>query len=192
MATLTEPDDNPPSMLQRVKVPLWAFLAVVLLLIAMTVARQMAASEADRQVAAERQEQAAKLDAEKRAIEAAAGEKLARHSEHAHLLFGDALAWAIRSALVRNDVSEVDQYFAELVKNKRVTLAVLANASGRIVASSDRRFFGKSFGDHFAPELLKTDRISLHAGDGDQRQVVLPIRGLTSRLGTALVAYTAP
>jgi hypothetical protein len=159
---------------------------VILLLSAAAIERHVALAEAERQSAAERHEHARRLELEKSAMAAAA-----RDTEQARLLFGDALAWAIRSALVHENVREVDQYFAELVKNDRAKLALLVNARGRIVASSDRQFRGKSFGDHFPRELLKADQILLH-GDGDEKRVVLPVRGLTSRLGTALVVYAAP
>lgn len=193
MPSLTDPETKPSatSRLHTVKVPLWAFLVVVVLLVAMTVARQLAAGAAEQRIASERQEQAQKLEAERSAIEAAARQKLARHSDEAHLLFADALAWAIRSALLRNNTAEVDQYFAELVKREGVTFALLANADGKIVATSDRQFHGKRFVEEFPAELLKTDKISLRA-DGNERSVVLPIRGLTSRIGTALVTYAAP
>ena len=188
MPTLTDPDPKPPflSKLRRVKLPLWAFLLVLVLLSGAAIERHLALLESEERSLAQRQEHTRRMELQTSAMEAAA-----RESEQARLLFGDALAWAIRSALVHDNVREVDQYFAELVKNDRVKLALLVNARGKILASSDRQFRGKSFADHFPRELLKAEQISLH-GDGDEKRVVLPIRGLTSRLGTALVVYSGP
>ena len=176
--------------LLKTAVPLWTVLIALVLLIAMGVSRHVAVGDAERRIEIERQSLARTLKSEREAA-AAQRHALVQQSGQAHLLFGSALAWAVRSALVQNDVREADQYFAELVRNDRVKLALLANAKGRVVASTDRQFLGKSFGAHFDRALLKTDKISLHPDGGDIRLVV-PIRGLTSRLGTVLVSYAAP
>ena len=177
--------------LLKTKVPLWTALVLIVLLIAMGIAQYAAVRNAERQAELERQELARTLKTEIAAAQARNRQTLVRQSDQAHLLFGSALAWAVRSALVQNRPSEVDQYFAELVKNDGIKLALLVDGKGKIVASSDRQFAGKSFGAHFAPELLRADRISLHPNGGDSH-LVIPIRGLTTRLGTVLVAHTAP
>ena len=40
-----------------------------------------------------------------------------RRGDDAHVLFGTALARVVRSALMRNNLDEIDQYFAALVRN---------------------------------------------------------------------------
>ena len=177
--------------LMTTKVPLWTVLVALLLLLGMGVSRQVALGDAERRVALERHELARTLKAEMSAAEARNRQALVLQTEQAHVLFGSALAWAVRSALLQNNVREVDQYFAELVRNDRVKLALLVNSKGKVVASSNRQFVGKSFGDHFAPALLESDKISYVANGSDNRLVV-PIRGLTTRLGTVMVAYAAP
>jgi hypothetical protein len=181
--------ESAAARLLKRKVSLWTVLAVVVvLLVAMGMVWQAAVGDAERRIELERQELTRTLKAEMTAAEARNREALVQQSEQAHLLFGSALAWAVRSALVQNKLREVDQYLAELMKNDRIELALLADAKGKVVASTDRQFIGKSFSRHFAPALLNTDKISLRANGSDIRLVV-PIRGLTVRLGTVLVVY---
>jgi len=183
---------SPLAKLQTIKLPLWVGLALLALLIGTFVWKQVAVAGAERRLAAERQVLIASTEAEKTTIQRTAQETLATHSAEIYQLFGTALAWNIRSAMMRNNLDEIDQYFSALVKNDRIQLAVLADPSGKVLLASDRKFQERSFSEHFPAALLQQPGVSIHPGEGKERRLVLPIQGLNSQLGTVVLTYMAP
>ena len=174
-----------------VKLPLWVSLILLVLLIAVIAWAQFSRSSVEQRFQRERQELTEKLNAEKGALMARAQHALVQQSEEAFRLFGTALGWAVRSAVMRNNRDEVDQYFTELVKHERVRLALLADPGGKIVVSSDRNFQGAEFAQHFPVALLQGTSVAVHAGEGELKRLVIPIHGLSKNLGTVLVLYQA-
>lgn len=183
---------SPISMLQTIKLPLWVGLTLLALLIAVFVWKQVAVAEAERRVAAERQALIAQTEVEKNTLQRTAQEALARHSGEIYQLFGTALAWNIRSAMMRNNMDEIDQYFAALVKNPQIPLVLLADPAGKVLLASDRKFQDRNFSDNFPAALLQQPGVSIHPGEGKERRLVLQIQGFNALLGTVLLTYTTP
>ena len=180
---------SPLAKLQDIRLPLWVSLALLLLLVIVFAWGRITAGAAERRLAAERQALAQQVQAERAALQREAQETLARETRDLQQLFGSALAWSVRSALLRNNLDEIDQYFTELVKNPRVTLVLLADNDGKVLRASDRKFLETPFGEHFPAEYLKSEGVAVHPGEGRQQRLVLPIQGLTARLGTVLLVY---
>jgi hypothetical protein len=177
--------------LHQKKVPVWAALLLLVLVIGMTARWQLALSAADERVTLVRQELARQNEAEKAALAAANRAEVMRHSEEAYRLFGGALAWAVRSALARNDMDEIDRYFTMLVKSDLIDLALLTDAHGKIIVSTDRHFYAARFDRDFPAAFLREKSAAVHRSD-HRNTLVVPIEGPRSRLGTALVVYTPP
>lgn len=178
--------------LREIRLPLWVSLVLLVLLIVVFAWGQVGAGAAERLLATERQQLAQQVEAERAAVRREAQEALARQGENAQRLFGTALAWAVRSAMLRNNLDEVDQYFGDLVKTGRIPLALLADAEGKVLLATDRKYLESRFSEHFPAELLQQPDVSIHPDEGNRRRLVLPIQGLTSRLGTVLLVYAPP
>lgn len=185
------PAEPPPAasagMLSR-RIPLWVALVLLVLLIIAFAARTLAVRDAERALETQRTELTRKFEAEKAGLETRAQERVATQTGNAYRLFGKALAWAVRSSMMRGNMDEIDQYFTALVQNERVKLAVLVGPEGKILLASDRQYQGTDFSQHFAATLLEPNEVTL-SQEGDVHRLVLPIVGLTSRLGTVLVVY---
>jgi len=181
-----------PSKLRTTKVPLWVALVLAGMLLAALAASAIYQRNSERRYEIAAQELTQKLDKEKAAVQSLAQEALTRHGEEAHRLFGTALAWAVRSALMRGNYDEIDQYFTELVRNQRIRLILLADNNGKVVLATDRDLKGANFGQHFPAALLDEPAVAIHAGEGQLRRLVMPIQGLSARMGTALLVYEAP
>jgi hypothetical protein len=118
-------------------------------------------------------------------------ELLRQRNDEAHLHFATAFAWAVRSALMRNNVDQVDLYFTQLLKNRAIDMGVLADRRGRVVISTEKHLRGVRFSSHFPPAILSEEEIRLERIDGNQMRLVMPIHGLSRRLGTVMLIYTA-
>jgi len=183
---------TPLSKLHTTKLPLWVSLTLLALLIGMFAWKQIAGGAAERRFDEERQSLIYKAEAERSAYQSTAQETLARQSADIYRLFGTALAWNIRSAMMRNNLDEIDQYFSALVKNERIQLVLLANPEGKVLLASDRKFVGSQVSDHFPAAMLQQSGVTTHPGEGKERRMVLSIQGLNTQLGTVLLTYMAP
>jgi hypothetical protein len=178
--------------LQETKLPLWVSAVLLLVLLIVFTWGRITSGAAERRLEAERRELMQKVEAERATLQRETQESLGRETRELQLLFGHALAYAVRSAVLRNNFDEVDQYFSDLVRNPRVTLVLFADTEGKILRASDRKYVDTRFGEHFPADLLKSPDVSVHPGEGARRQLVAPIQGLTARVGTVLLVYAPP
>jgi len=100
-----------------------------------------------------------------------------------------ALAWAVRGELIRNNLDQVDQFFNEMVRMERVERVVLAGQDGKVLLSSDKRFQGGDFAALYPAELLGAPQVAVLAGAEGKKRLVLPVMGLSARLGTVVMDY---
>lgn len=182
----------PRTRREAVKLPLWVTLALVGLLVAVVAWRQFSVISTERRFEAERQEITERLRSEQGAALVRAQQALVQQSDEAFRLFGAALGWTVRSAMMRENRDEIDQYFTLLVKHERVRLVLLAAPNEKILVSSDRNFQDSTFSKHFPAALLLEPKVVIRPGEGQLKRLVVPIHGLSEQLGTVLVVYEAP
>ena len=183
--------DAPPVRKEPMKLPLWVTLAAIGVLLALLAWRHYAAVSTERSFESRQQELTTRLEGERAAAVSRTREALSAESEEAMKLFGTALGWTIRSALMRENHDEIDQYFTELVKRERIRLALLAGPDGQVLVSSDRNYQASPFSQHFPESLLQEPAVALHAAEGQSKRLVIPVQGLSRRLGTVLLVYEA-
>jgi len=103
--------------------------------------------------------------------------------------FGVPLAWAVRREMMGGNLDQVDQYVTDLVKLEGVEGVTVAQADGSIVVASDRRHLGTAFGSLYAERHLSTDKISVEEVAPGKWLLIVPIMGLSARLGTVAVDF---
>lgn len=177
-------------MLRETRLPLWVSLLLALLLLIVFVWSRVSIGTAEARLANERQEMTRRLVSDRAALLARLQDFTARQDEESQRRFGTALAWAIRGELIRNNLDQVDQYFNEMVRMERVERVVLAGQDGKILLSSDRRYQRGDFAALYPAELLGVPQVSVMAGAEGKKRVVIPVMGLTARLGTVVMDYT--
>jgi hypothetical protein len=119
----------------------------------------------------------------------------ARHAEmvkQSLSQFSVPLAWAIRREMMGGNLDQVDQYVTDLVKQEGFEGVTVAKADGSITVASDRRHVGAAFGSLYAERYLTAEQISAEEIAPGQWLLVVPVMGLTARLGTVAIDYRAP
>jgi hypothetical protein len=106
--------------------------------------------------------------------------------------FGVPLAWAIRREMMAGNLDQVDQYVTDLVKQEGFESVAVAKADGVIAVASDRRQVGAAFGSLYAERYLTAEQITAEETAPGQWLLVVPVMGLTARLGTVAIEYRAP
>ena len=104
-------------------------------------------------------------------------------------MFSVPLAWAIRREMMADSMDQVDQYVTDLVKQKGFERVVVAKADGAVAVASDRKHLGAAFSSLYAERYLTADQISVAETAPGKWLAVVPIMGLTGRLGTVAVEY---
>jgi hypothetical protein len=181
--------EKSPFSVLTTKLPLWVSLVLLLVVALIFAWKQVALGRMESRFEEEKQQLTQQYETGKSTLMRQAGAALSKNSEAAHRLFGNALAWAIRGELIRNNLDQIDQYFSELVKVERIHLVALASQEGKVLVASDKKLQNAEFGQIFPAELLNETQVSIHP-QGEDRLLVLPVMGLNTRLGTAVLRYT--
>ena len=175
------------------RMPAWlALVLLLILLIVLLIWKQMAVSTAEARLAEERQTLTQQFEADKAAVLGQAREAVARNSEQAHRLVGQALSWAVRGELIRNNLDQIDQYFQELVKTERIRQVALVGNDGKVLLATDKKLQGSDFGASQPADLLNAETVEIRpAQTANENYLVMPVMGLNVRMGTAVLRYAA-
>jgi sensor histidine kinase regulating citrate/malate metabolism len=162
------------------------FLIIVALIVIavigwLAVSKGMAVRQAEQAAAAERATLVQKS--------AARQAETVRQSLH---LFTVPLAWAIRREMMSGNLDQVDQYVIDLVNQPGFERVVVAKADGLVAVASDRKHIGAPFGSLYDERHLGAEQIAVEEAARGGWLIVVPIMGLTARLGTVAIDYRAP
>jgi len=97
--------------------------------------------------------------------------------------------WAVRTEMMKGNISQVNLYALDMIKEKNFQRIAIADDSGIIVSSTDKKDEGKPFtsiGE--AAALINNNTIVENVGDS-VLIVTSPIMGFNKRLGTLFLKY---
>lgn len=168
------------------KLFLYVIGALVLLLIIMWIWKGIAVRGVERQVEKERAELAAQRDE----LEQRLREESAQRIEETLRLMGVPLGWAVRTEAINDDYDQIEEYAARLIKEPRVERVVFVNSDGIVQMSTDRKLQGAP-ASGFYGDLASRNEIALHKEESGDYQLMAPILGYNSRLGSLIVTLSA-
>ncbi len=99
-------------------------------------------------------------------------------------------SWSVRSAMLSRNMEQVDQYLYAFVQEPNFELVLLADNTGKIISTTNQKYKGEVFANHFNASLLQVEAITLDTSDSSSIKVAAPIMGLNSKLGTLYTVYT--
>jgi len=178
--------------LGRARLPLWIALVVVIALLAVLGWQRVAVNRADARLAAERETLSSQFQADRSALVSELKAKVEADADESKRQFGMALAWAVRGEMIRNNLDQVDQFFGEIIKLPHTERALLADSTGKVLVSTDRRYLGVALSTLVPVEATLAGEVAVRAGPNETKLLVIPIMGLNSRLGTVVVSYREP
>ncbi|WP_069658471.1 hypothetical protein [Arcticibacter eurypsychrophilus] len=114
-------------------------------------------------------------------------------SHEAHLkLLAKPFVWAIRSEMMQGNISQVNLYMNEMVKEKNFQSIIVVNDKGIIVSSTDKKNEGKSFSVIGKSSDLSNNGTNLVNLNDSILVMTSPIMGFNNRLGTLYLKYSVP
>jgi len=129
---------------------------------------------------------------ERQAIKALASAQLMQTHEMHLKLLAKPLIWALRTEMLQGNLSQVNLYLNDLVKEQGVQRIIIADSKGKIIASTNKKDEGQPFSTVGKEEKLKNDQTSVTRGDSSSLIMTSPIMGFNNRLGTLLIKYSVP
>lgn len=100
------------------------------------------------------------------------------------------LVWAVRTEMLKNNVSQVDLYINEMVKEKNFQKIVVTNEKGVVILSTNKKEEGRGFIASGQLNFLKTDKTVVNNINDSLLIMSSPIMGFNNRLGTLIVSYS--
>ena len=102
---------------------------------------------------------------------------------------GTAAGFAVREALMEEDVTRLRSYADELVRNTSVETVIVTMEDGTVIASSDRNREG-SMVDQTFRSLVKSLDTPIYERVEDARfRAVVPLTGLNQRIGLLIIMF---
>lgn len=98
------------------------------------------------------------------------------------------LDWAVRSEMTRGNHEQVDQYFSQLVKTKKIQEVFFVDANGKITISSNKKNQGIAFVSPYQDTIFKTQEMII-LDDSTKWLVTAPVLSIDRRIGTLVVHY---
>ena len=99
------------------------------------------------------------------------------------------LAWAVRSALLKDDLTSIEGYLQRMMQEKHVTGAVLLGGDDKIRLASNGKLNGRSAQETF-PEIALGQQSPAVVTTDKEVRVVVPVMGYDRRLGTLILSYS--
>ncbi len=105
-------------------------------------------------------------------------------------LLAKPFVWAVRSEMMSGNLSQVNLYANDMVKEKNFQSIVISDNKGIIVTSTDKKLEGKDFSTVSKQAYLTIDSTIVEQIGASKLIMTSPIMGFNSRLGTLMITYS--
>lgn len=113
------------------------------------------------------------------------------HELHMKLL-AKPFVWAVRTEMMQNNLSQVNLYMNEMVKEKNFQRIAVINDKGVIVSSTNKKDEGQPFSTIGENSDLEIETTDLKTEQDSVISMTSPIMGFNNRLGTLFIRYSIP
>ena len=97
--------------------------------------------------------------------------------------------WAVRTEMLQNNISQVNLYANDMVKEKNFQKIVIVNDKGTVILSTNKKEEGKEFGSIGNAAYLSSNNTNVDNINDSILVVSSPIMGFNNKLGTLMITY---
>ncbi len=98
------------------------------------------------------------------------------------------LAWAVRAEMMRGNLSQVDDYFRDFVKEPGVQSVLLIDKENQVVLATNRKLEAQSADRVVSKSILGSEDIVVEQSESDLRLAV-PIMSFNKKIGILVMDY---
>jgi len=113
------------------------------------------------------------------------------HEQHLRLL-AKPFVWAVRSQMLEGNMSQVNLYMNEMVKEKNFQRISLVDGQGKIISSTNKKDEGQAFASIGNEADLQNDETNVQVLQDSIIHLTSPVMGFNNRLGTLVISYSIP
>lgn len=113
------------------------------------------------------------------------------HEQHLRLL-AKPFVWAVRSQMLEGNMSQVNLYMNEMVKEKNFQRISLVDAQGKIISSTNKKDERQAFATIGNDADLSNDQTNVQVLQDSVIHLTSPVMGFNNRLGTLVISYNIP
>ncbi len=100
--------------------------------------------------------------------------------------------WAVRSEMLKGNISQVNLYANEMVKEGNFESVMVADGQGIIISSTNKKDEGLQFSTISNSAYLSSDSTMVNSRNDSILVMSSPIMGFNNRLGTLIITYALP
>jgi hypothetical protein len=101
------------------------------------------------------------------------------------------LIWAMRSEMLKNNISQMNIYANEMVKEKNFQKVMVANEKGIVILSTNKKEEGTAFISTAKVNYLLADTTVVENMNDSLLIMSSPVMGFNNRLGTLIATYSS-
>ena len=160
----------------------WIILGILVVFSGMYVWKEISLALLGRSAAKEHEELEVQQTEREEALRNAFSARSAELLEFAALPLG----WAVRAEAIDQDHAQIEEYMVHLVKQPMVQRLVFVTPDGTIKIATDKKLQGEP-ATRFFGKLTAGEKITLETDDSGNLQLLVPILGYNTKLGTLIV-----
>ncbi|MDQ3049850.1 MAG: hypothetical protein M3Q95_03080 [Bacteroidota bacterium] len=100
------------------------------------------------------------------------------------------LVWAVRSEMLKNNLTDINFYIAELVKEKGFQFILLTDEKNVILSSTNKKWEGKPVEVSGISSDLSGDSTIVKTVNNNIILAGAPVMGFNKRLGTVIISFS--
>ena len=129
-------------------------------------------------------------DRDQQTLRETASRQIVQASEEHLELLAKPIVWSMRSEMMQGNLSQVNLYINDLVKEDNFQRIAIANDKGIVISSTDKKDEGQPFSVLTSETALNSNATSVENIEDSVLVMTSPIMGFNNRLGTLYINYT--
>ncbi|MCB1950328.1 hypothetical protein [Nitrosomonas sp.] len=130
-----------------------------------------------------------KLESERALVTQQAREHADKQYKKEEERFGQVLAWAVRSELIRNNIDQIGLYLNDIVKQIDADRIVLISESGELLVSTDKRLEDVKGSDLYPQDVINVHTITIKSDVDGKKLLIAPISDFNKRVAVLVISY---
>jgi hypothetical protein len=130
-----------------------------------------------------------KLESERALITQQAREHADKQYKQEEERFGQVLAWAVRSELIRNNIDQIGLYLNDIVKQIDADRIVLISESGELLVSTDKRLEDVKGSDVYPKDVINEHKVAIKSDVNGKKLLIAPISDFNKRVAVLVISY---
>jgi hypothetical protein len=99
------------------------------------------------------------------------------------------LTWAVRAEIMRDSLSQIDDYFGDLIKERGVQSIFLIDKNSRVAVATNRKLEAQPAADVVSQTIRNAKEVVIEPSESGLRMAV-PIMSFNEKIGILVMDYT--